>query len=59
MLFSKRWPGTTGAIVRHSKKDFILHVKMDYLYIVLSGERLSTAPAAEQLLLIYDFNSKE
>lgn len=32
---------------------------MDYLYIVLSGEQLSTAPAAEQLLLIYDFNSKE
>lgn len=32
---------------------------MDYLYIVLSGEQLSTAPAAEQLLLIYDFSSEE
>lgn len=60
MLFNKHCPVITGAIVRYSEKDFILHlVKMDYLYIVLGGEQLSSDPAAEQLLLIYDLSAKE
>lgn len=54
-LISKHCPVITGELVRYSERDFILHlVKMDYLYIVLGWGQLSSDPAAEQLLLIYD-----
>lgn len=60
MVFNKHCPVITGAIVRCSEKDFISHlVKMNYLYIVRGGGPLSSDPAAELLLLIYDLNAKE
>lgn len=55
MLFHTHWPVVTGAIVSQSKKDFILHLsKWTVCTLCWSGGQLCSAPAAEQLILIYD-----
>lgn len=47
MLINKHCPVITGAIVRYSEKDFILHlVKMDYLYIVLGWGTAELRPCS-------------
>lgn len=58
MLINKHCPVITGAIVRYSEILFCIWSKWTICTLCWGGGQLSSDPAAEQLLLIYDLNAK-